>query len=97
MTTRLDEIKARLAAATAGPWTIFGSELYEDEFAVMHSEGRNCVADGVLRRDAEFIAHARADIEWLIGELEQARNRAQAHCELCGGAGFIGPCPRCHQ
>jgi len=54
--TYLDEVEARAAAATPGPWTPLGSTLYpdEDESALPFDVHRPA--------DAAFIAAAREDI-----------------------------------
>lgn len=67
----LQAIKARLAAATPGPWTSDGIcvlALYEgyETFMVEVSYGRR-------PDDAEFIAHAPTTIAALVAEVERLR------------------------
>lgn len=74
--TRIAEIKARAEAATPGPWRI------EDNFQLENGclclccheyAGKNVTTDGpdLHEQDATFIAHARADIDWLVAEVER--------------------------
>jgi hypothetical protein len=68
----LDAIQARAEAATPGPWRLTDGGWGE---FVQDSEGRELWA---LRHtpevaDAEFIAHARADVPALVAELHAAR------------------------
>ena len=63
---RLNEIKARLAAATPGPWW------RDDQFRhIVGGAGDRdfFVASTSREEDAEFIAHARQDIEDLLKEM----------------------------
>ena len=55
----LTPIKARLAAATPGPWRISGMNY----------------GDLVTVADIRFIAAARADVEALVAEVERLRSR----------------------
>jgi predicted subunit of tRNA(5-methylaminomethyl-2-thiouridylate) methyltransferase len=58
MPDRLAEIRARLDAATVAGW---GDEKWVETFTPLRSVG------------ARFIAHAPADIAWLLAELERYR------------------------
>jgi hypothetical protein len=73
--TRLDEIKARVEAATKGPW-----------FVILHPDGRSvqnrplgcgdliCGQEITAREeDMTFTAHAREDIPWLLAEVGRLR------------------------
>ncbi len=72
---RLAEIRARLEAATPGPWAIYGTIGFEYHVrtggttAAVPTTGEP-VADAALNRDAEFIAHAPTDIADLLAEVE---------------------------
>lgn len=79
----LDGIKARLAAATPGPW-IWHASPWEDHagLAVLHFPvynpkpgAANDVAVTVVKSaaDASFIAHAPEDIAALVAEVERLR------------------------
>lgn len=74
----LQEIADRAEAATPGPWRAHITnrrkpEVYSDGNA--HRPDPNpLVAASILRkRDAEFIAHARSDVDFLLSELQKAR------------------------
>lgn len=79
---RLIWIKSRAHAATPGPWLAHdrsvGWEIAVtaelDEYgrpARLLPEG---LRTGIGRpEDAEFIAHSRADVEWLVAEVERLR------------------------
>ena len=71
--SRLDEIRARLAAATPGPWKswIEGQEgAWGGSPGVMvpATSGGDFIEAG-RPEDAEFIAHAPADIAYLLSLL----------------------------
>src|SRR5262245_30261712 len=80
---RLEEITARLATATPGPWRwLYGDErgsfhwLVNDAGVRVHSDGGargeyNPDID-VWGPDAALIAHAPADLAWLLAELRTA-------------------------
>jgi len=61
---RIAEIEARCELATPGPW-----KLGEDETIEAESD---CIACRLnTRQDAEFIANARTDIPYLLGQLAE--------------------------
>ena len=75
MTDRLQEIRARLDAATPGPWN-FGR--IAGDWGSVHTHGRTNVVinsedDGGYAADQDLIAHAPADIAWLLDEVERLR------------------------
>lgn len=96
MTDRLDEIQARVEAATPGPW-----EVTQEGWSVisaacnicgtyhnhsMHDGGRTWDA----QPDADFIAHSREDVPFLLAEvsklraiIEEAATRAASGIEDC--------------
>lgn len=92
-----DSIRARVAAATEGPWVESGRDVDHDRFV---SEGKNpgsvcglgCEVDGppepMLRgqfhkhADAAFIAHARQDIPALL-RVAEAAARDMENCAGC--------------
>jgi hypothetical protein len=60
-TTRIAAIQARVEAATKGPWRADGHSYTIGIYRYMlRRDG------GVTAADAEFIAHARQDIPWLL-------------------------------
>ena len=83
--SRLDEIEARLEAASPGPWEVVtgGWQVRGPECNIcgvfhhhvqIHDGGRN-VTDNPAERDAELIANAPADLRYLlerVRELEAA-------------------------
>ena len=72
MPDRLAEIRARLDAATPGPWH-WGRNESESFCWIMRSHGAygqyDHHADTRTTDDAHFIAHTPADIAWLLTEL----------------------------
>lgn len=83
--TRLQEIKERCEKATPGPWT--GPRYANDSIYAKHHHGtERAVAKTFLQtccagndevsfpywENAEFIAHSREDIPWLVSQLEKA-------------------------
>jgi hypothetical protein len=81
--SRLDEIRARLEAATPGPWYaesfagIFSAaeRLREvDESGSLVADDPLCVVGDCINTDSdtEFIAHAPEDIAWLLKVAEAA-------------------------
>ncbi len=73
---RLDEIKARAAAATEGPWVNDSTEIGRpfpgtDTIDVWVAESCHPNGDGIDgEADAEFIAHARTDVPTLVAAVE---------------------------
>lgn len=97
MTTRIDEIRARVEAATEGPWVLANSCSWR---RILTEEDRPVVVPTVSRSDGhpdlsipnaadgEFIAHAREDIPFLLARIEElelalvdARLEAEANLE----------------
>lgn len=74
MGERLERIKASLAATTPGFWNeyILAPESDEEERSIVITDDGETEICGVCpnRKDAEFIANAKADIEWLIKQYE---------------------------
>lgn len=67
--TRLDEIEARVNAATEGPWEVKTDGALS--WVSPHGAYSDYYADNV------FIAHAREDVPWLASELRAARAREE--------------------
>ena len=88
--TRLNEIEARSNAATPGPWRADKSEQVQYRTVGAGFDGKECVqswsgsdahyANGSRMGDAEFIAHAREDVPYLLDEVYRLNLRA-AHLE----------------
>lgn len=77
---RLQEISARLDAATPGPW-LNDREWHQVEFVEWPGSEylkpyRGHVAAVGWPGNADLIAHAPADIAWLLNEVERLRKYA---------------------
>lgn len=83
---RLAEIAARVAKATEGPWGMVDGDntVYSNPREAKNGFGTNFDAqicemvedmdtDDISYEDAEFIAHARDDVPWLLDQLAKAR------------------------
>ena len=73
--TRIDEIRERLDQITPGPWEVETMpETGESRVYRSHeTTGENLeqvAPGGVMRADAEFIAHAPTDLAWCIDYIE---------------------------
>lgn len=77
-----DGIKARLAAATPGPWFARPNDLIGGWCVrtadTPPSEGPGEVADFIREEDARFIAHAPEDLAALIEEVRYLRGERAA-------------------
>lgn len=76
MPERLQEIRARLDAATPGPWKRDRHEILtvdvDDE-----TGWETCIADAYGDpADADLIAHAPDDLRWLLDEVERLRSES---------------------
>lgn len=96
VTQRLDEIEQRAVAATPGPWEVHAAAA--DARHVRADGPRDLagvlikilVADVLVAEqddpegqvNAEFIAHAREDVPWLVGRLRAALHAERAEAEL---------------
>lgn len=90
----LKEVKERLAKATPGPW-VFANDSYEPtnklwaRFLLGKDEAVVIAADDYHmefeRVDAEFIAHARTDLETAIAVIERYEAAlVEMHANQCG-------------
>ena len=80
--TRLDEIRARCEAATPGPWESSLGDIFFGEYMLyVECAGTN--------EDSEFIAHAREDIPFLLGEAERMQKVIIAAAEACDAVNSI--------
>ena len=81
MTPDLDAIRARLAAATPGPWHAYGNTLAAETGGCTCSphygaHEAHCGLEEigqVVESDADLIAHAPADLAALLAEVERLR------------------------
>jgi len=72
----LQAIEQRAEAASQGPWTLFGAGnacVYADSEGSIVASCGLCVGRPRDGRNAEFIAHARADVPALLGEIRRLR------------------------
>ena len=86
MADRRAQIEARLAAATPGPWRVDrydhgGGRAYVEE------PRRTLVADFYQEGDREMLAHAPADLRWLLDALAEAEAERDALSAKLAAAG----------
>jgi len=90
MPDRLTEIRARLNAATPGPWRVRANGSFIRARAVVYRDSNQhanntdvCQLVGERREwaDADLIAHAPADIEWLLAENYRLQMSNEIHKE----------------
>lgn len=80
----LDAIKVRLAAAVSGPWDFhYPSSRSRTPYIVQVDSERTVICKWIAHMewdddDAEFIAHAPADIAALLAEVERLTSLARA-------------------
>ncbi|MCX5158137.1 hypothetical protein OOK39_02325 [Streptomyces sp. NBC_00264] len=77
-TTRLAEIQARAAAATSGPWA---AQPGDPGIVQALTEERLAVFGGSVQdyRDADFTAHARDDVSYLLGRVAELEAELEKH------------------
>ena len=88
MSDRLQEIRARLDAATPGPWRDDHQSwcIWAPDHEADEPDARCLVAEVGCGPDTDLIAHAPADIAWLLDEVERLRNTSlSAANPLCDG------------
>jgi hypothetical protein len=75
----LDAIRRRVAAATPGPWSRHGADIRAGDDGAVLFTGRDGSAEVRQQadRDAEFVAHARADVLALLDRLAQLTEAAE--------------------
>lgn len=84
---RIQQIAQRAAEATEGPWAVDPEAELHDAPVLTPSGNALCISpdDGVRGGhdlyDAQFIAHAREDVPWLIGQLRDARAAYSTVCD----------------
>jgi hypothetical protein len=76
----LTEMAARVAAATAGPWTSFveGRDHSSGSDFIRTGAGEDIELTGATPADQDFIAHARQDLPRLLIEVRVLRERLGA-------------------
>lgn len=90
--TRLEEIKARLAAATPGPWKVdegnWAVERRQNRSFVCgiadipDSEFQNARSEVDPYKNGEFIANAPSDIEWLIKRVARLEEALKLYADM---------------
>lgn len=86
---REKQIREREAKATKGPWEVMPDSViqYMNRIWADGCDVCCCEGDGSLsheRSDNEnFIAHARADIPWLLSQLGELRSAAKSAMQDC--------------
>ena len=76
---RISEIRARCEAATPGRWVWFRDSILASEkggfvlSSCLYNDGSELGYLDITQGDADFIAHAREDIPWLLDQLDKAR------------------------
>lgn len=85
-TAQIDELERLEKAATAGPWVI-GIDWGKDDWPSFRLRDMTEASEEEAAKDADFIAHARADIPKLLAEvkrlLEEFGNK-QTECDNWG-------------
>ena len=87
--TRMDDIKGRMEAATEGPWRAGLQWTPGAGVGVLSAKSRHdnedvfasCCDHGAEPTDAQFIAHARQDIPWLVERIEAVRSLVPAYLD----------------
>lgn len=76
--TDLEQVRARATAASEGPWQRHGSDVWAEGAATAVFTGRDGSADVRQQADsdADFVAHARQDINYLLALLDQQKEHA---------------------
>lgn len=85
MTPRREEIRKRVERATPGPWKNHGGRIFHKDTLVAETGEFGLQKHNYHR--ADFIAHARQDIPWLLERLAQCERALGA----IGRANFAGP------
>lgn len=86
---RYDEIAAREQAATPGEWRV---REYPDCFPLIKLPNDE-IQDISRREDADFIAHARADIPYLLARIRHAEELMR-HSQAWWDDDFMDAAPR---
>jgi hypothetical protein len=90
---RLAEIEARAEAATCGEWHVFDTGILSSSTWVVS----NLEKPIENLNDADFIAHAHADIPYLLAELKRLRSPQPVTAPVTTAVAEAGlePCPYC--
>jgi len=80
MQTKLQEIRDRADKATVGPWKLWGMDVMHDPVGDSNIDTALLIANtedphrGLRTFNAEFIAHARQDVPYLLDAIERLEN-----------------------
>ena len=70
--SRLEEIRKRYEAATPGPWETQSTSISGERLLITEKHGTFSTRSVQMRaKDADFIAHSREDIPWLVEIVEK--------------------------
>jgi hypothetical protein len=94
--TRIDEIKAREAKATKGPWNEYLNtvEIHNRKGQSVRRFGIDFICHDSSVEDMQFIAHSRSDIPYLLSEVEKLREGLRK-LQWVGHDSFGSLCPVC--
>ncbi len=70
---RITEIEARRSATTEGQWVVRDHYGPSGVASAIYRDIAEIGIDGMFKGDAEFIAHSRADVDYLIFEVKRLR------------------------
>lgn len=73
MNLDLEAVRARLAAASPGPWARHGADVHSPAGLILHGADGESSVRQQADRDAEFVAHSRTDVAALIEEITHLR------------------------
>ncbi|RPD50038.1 hypothetical protein DNI29_04370 [Hymenobacter sediminis] len=80
---RIEEIRQRLQAATPGPWFVAdGLVMAKYEAGINQKITADYEACPVMPEDAELIAHAPSDIQYLLDQLHHATQEAEGQWDI---------------
>jgi hypothetical protein len=90
--TTLDEIEARLNAATPGPWAVRWENGPEGSFRVVSTPDDAWFVQDVSEGDATFIAHAPGDIRTLLGMVRELTRKRDLSSTVVVHRAFHAEC-----
>lgn len=69
MTLDLEAVRARVAAASPGPWVRHGADVHSPAGLILHGADGEPAVRQQADRDAEFVANSRTDVAALVEEI----------------------------
>jgi hypothetical protein len=82
----IDEIQKRVDAATPGPWESRVNGNTVRSYGIISPTRKICSSISTLTADAEFIAHARTDIPFLLSEVKRLESELCTQTEMADRA-----------